>query len=148
MSTNPSKNHSHLFFMQLALNQAKKGTGKTGQNPSVGCVIVKNNIVISSAHTAYKGRPHAEAIAIKRAGKNLNKSSIYITMEPCSNHGKTPPCTKAIIRSKIKKVFYSIKDPDSRSFGKSKKKFLQNTILKQKKINGIQIFIRDREDIF
>ena len=50
-------------------------------------------------------------------------------MEPCSNHGKHTPCTKAIIRSKIKKVFYSIKDPDSRSFGKSKKKFLQNKIL-------------------
>ncbi|MAJ22286.1 MAG: riboflavin biosynthesis protein RibD [Candidatus Pelagibacter sp. TMED64] len=128
MSTNPSKKNSHLFFMQLALNQAKKGIGKTGQNPSVGCVIVKNNVVISSAHTGCNGRPHAESLAIKRADKNLNKSSIYITMEPCSNYGKTSPCVNAIIKSKIKKVFYSIKDPDIRSYGKAKRSFLKNKI--------------------
>ena len=115
--------------MRLALNLASQRIGFTGTNPSVGCVIVKNNEIISIGQTSDNGRPHAEINAIKNTRKNLKNSSIYISLEPCSHYGKTPPCTKAIIKSKIKKVFYAIDDIDHRS---SKKAY---SILKQKKIS-------------
>ena len=114
--------------MRLALNLASQRIGLTGTNPSVGCVIVKNDEIISIGQTSENGRPHAEINAIKSARKSLKNSSIYISLEPCSHYGKTPPCTKAIIKSKIKKVFYAIDDVDHRS---SKKAYF---LLKQKKI--------------
>ena len=114
--------------MRLALNLASQRIGFTGTNPSVGCVIVKNDEIISIGQTSDNGRPHAEVNAIKSTRKNLKNSSIYISLEPCSHYGKTPPCTKAIIKSKIKKVFYAIDDVDPRS---SKKAY---SILNQKKI--------------
>ena len=89
--------------MRLALNLASQRIGLTGTNPSVGCVIVKNDEIISIGQTSDSGRPHAEVNAIKSTRKNLKNSSIYISLEPCSHYGKTHPCTKAIIKSKIKK---------------------------------------------
>ena len=101
--------------MKLALNQASKNLGNTKENPSVGCVITKNNSVISVGNTSVNGRPHAEKNAIMLSRLNLKNSNLYVTLEPCSHYGKTPPCTKSIIKSGIKKVFFSINDPDSRS---------------------------------
>tara|TARA_B110001454_G_C12699762_1_gene426080 strand:- start:624 stop:1724 length:1101 start_codon:yes stop_codon:yes gene_type:complete len=118
----------NVNFMRLALNLASQRIGFTGTNPSVGCVIVKNDEIISIGQTSANGRPHAEINAIKSTRKSLKNASIYISLEPCSHYGKTPPCTKAIIKSKIKKVFYAIDDVDRRS---SKKAY---SILKQKKI--------------
>ena len=109
--------------MNLALNQAKINLGNTKENPAVGCVIVKNNNVISAGFTSINGRPHAEDNAIKFSKKNIKNSSIYVTLEPCSNYGKTTPCVKKIIKKKIKKVFFSIKDADPRSYNKSTKLF-------------------------
>ena len=101
------------YFMSIAMNLARERIGLTGLNPSVGCLIVKNNTILSFGQTGFNGRPHAETVAINKCKKNdLNGSSIYITMEPCTHHGKTPPCTNQIIKSKIKKVFYSINDVD------------------------------------
>ncbi len=105
--------------MQLALNQAKKNLGNTKNNPSVGCVITKNGKLMSIGNTGFGGRPHAEVNAINYSKENLKKSNMYITLEPCSHYGKTPPCTKAIIKNKISKVFFSVKDPDTRSFNRS-----------------------------
>tara|TARA_B100000029_G_C17432537_1_gene908407 strand:+ start:68 stop:1132 length:1065 start_codon:yes stop_codon:yes gene_type:complete len=107
--------------MQLALNQAKKNLGNTKSNPSVGCVITKNGNLVSVGNTGIGGRPHAEVDAINSSKVNLKKSNMYVTLEPCSHYGITPPCTKAIIKSKIRKVFFSLKDPDIRSFDKSAK---------------------------
>ncbi len=107
--------------MKLAINLAKNQSGLTGSNPSVGCVIVKNNKIISYASTNINGRPHAETIALNMNIKENIGSTVYLTMEPCSHYGKTPPCTKALIKSKVKKVIYSIEDKDKRSFNKSKK---------------------------
>ena len=134
MSISQNKSKKNLFFMRLALAQAEKGLGNTGQNPSVGCVITDNKSVISSGHTGFKGRPHGESIAIKSANKKSKNLEIYITLEPCSHYGKTPPCVKTIIRNKIKKVFFSLKDPDPRSYNKSPKQFKKNKIKVQ---NGI-----------
>ena len=115
-------------YMKIAMNLAKNQNGLTGRNPSVGCVIVKNNKIISHGVTNVNGRPHAEAIAIKKNKKENFGSTLYSTLEPCSHYGKTPPCTKAIIKSKIKKVIYSIADSDVRSYNKSKKILKSNNI--------------------
>ena len=121
------------YFMSIAMNLARERIGLTGLNPSVGCLIVKNNTILSFGQTGFNGRPHAETVAINKCKKNdLNGSSIYITMEPCTHHGKTPPCTNQIIKSKIKKVFYSINDVDKRT---SNKAF---SLLKSKNIKVIK----------
>ena len=121
MFTNQNKKNNHNFFMNLALKQAKIHLGNTSDNPSVGCAIVKDNILLSLGNTGLKGRPHAEIRTLKSSKKNLEGSTMYVTLEPCSHYGKTPPCVYLIVKKKIKNVFYSINDPDVRSFMKSKK---------------------------
>ena len=110
MSTNQSNKQNHLYFMKLALNQASRVLGNTDTNPAVGCVITKNNNVVAAGHTSISGRPHAEINAIKSSKVNISKSNLYVTLEPCSHFGKTPPCVNSIIKKKIGKVFFSIKD--------------------------------------
>ena len=114
--------------MKFALNLASDRLGLTGENPSVGCVIVKNDEIISTGQTSLNGRPHAEYNAIKNCKKNLNGSKMYISLEPCTHYGKTPPCTNIIVKSKIKEVLFSIEDTDTRT------KFKSINILKKKKI--------------
>ena len=97
-------------YMKLAINLARSRRGLTGDNPSVGCVIVKNDTVISTGQTGLKGYPHAEVDAINNSKENISGSSIYVSLEPCSHYGTTPPCTNAIIKAKIKKVFYGMDD--------------------------------------
>ena len=128
MSTNQNKNQEHKFFMDLALRQARINLGNTKSNPSVGCIITKNNTVISAGSTSKNGRPHAEHNAINNSREKLSKSNLYVTLEPCSHYGKTPPCVQKIIRHKIKKVYFSLKDPDFRSMNKSTKKFKECNI--------------------
>ena len=121
-------------IMNFAINLAENNKYLTGTNPSVGCVIVKKNKIFSFATTNNGGRPHAESIALSK-NRNNKGTTLYSTLEPCSHHGKTPPCTNAIIKNKVKKVYFSIKDNDSRTFNKTKK------ILKSKNIiakSGLQ----------
>ena len=106
-------------YMRLAINLARTRVGLTGENPSVGCVIVKNDNIISIGQTGFNGRPHAEINAIKNSFQNLLGSRLYVTLEPCTHYGKTPPCTNSIIRSGINEVIYSINDIDNRVKGKS-----------------------------
>ena len=115
-------------YMALALKLARARHGLTGVNPSVGCVIVKKDEIISIGQTNYNGRPHAEYNAIKNSDVHLEGSKMYVTLEPCNHYGKTSPCTNLIIKNKIKEVFYSIDDIDKRVNGKSFK------ILKSKNI--------------
>ena len=110
---------NHNNFLKLAFNIAKVNLGKTGLNPSVGCVAVKNNAVISSGCTSLKGRPHAEFNALKFR-KNFKNSDLYVTMEPCTHYGITPPCTNIIAKKGIKRVFFSFNDIDKRTAKKSK----------------------------
>ena len=104
------------------------------ENPSVGCVIVKNDEIISIGQTGFNGRPHAEFNAIKNSNENLEGSKMYVTLEPCNHYGKTPPCTKEIIKNKIKEVIYSIEDIDKKVKGKSFKNSKIKKYLKLKKI--------------
>ena len=91
---------NHNLYSNLAFNLAEKNIGKTNKNPSVGCVIVKNNSVISSGTTSYNGRPHAEFNALSK-NINFKNSNMYVTLEPCTHFGLTPPCTNIIERKKI-----------------------------------------------
>ena len=129
MSTKKDKfTSSDKKYMRLALNLARARRGLTGDNPSVGCVITKNQEIISIGQTGFNGRPHAEINAIKNSSQNLKGSKMYLTLEPCNHYGKTAPCTKSIINKGIKDVFYSIDDIDRKVRGKSLK------ILSKKKI--------------
>ena len=122
--------------MKLALMQAQKNLGNTKKNPAVGCVIVKSDCIISAGCTSRNGRPHAEQNAINCSKSSIKDSDLYVTLEPCSHYGKTPPCVKVIIRNKIKRVFFSVKDPDPRSYDKSTKLLKKNKISVQ---NGILV---------
>ena len=105
-------------FMSLAIEQAKLGRGKTGHNPLVGCVIVKSGKVISSGFHKEFGGPHAEVLALKAAGKRSKGAAAFVTLEPCSYYGKTPPCTDIIIKSGIKEFFCAGLDPNPLNNGK------------------------------
>mgnify|MGYP000600776421 FL=1 len=121
----PTKKDKFSFkdklYMELALDLAKSRQGLTGTNPSVGCVIVKNDKIISIGQTSHNGRPHAELNAIKNCNESLKDSKMYVTLEPCSHYGLSPPCTNSIIKSKIIEVIYSIIDIDKKVRGKTKK---------------------------
>ena len=121
MSTKKDKfSINDKLYMELALDLANARKGLTGTNPSVGCVIVKNDQIISIGQTSFKGRPHAEFNAIKNCYEDLKGSKMYVSLEPCCHHGLSAPCTSAIINSKISEVIYSIKDIDKRVRGKTK----------------------------
>ena len=117
----------HLHFLFLAFEQAKINLGSTSDNPSVGCVVEKNGAIISSGYTSLNGRPHAEYNALIK-NKDFKNANLYVTLEPCSHYGVTPPCTNIIIKKKIKKVFYSTNDFDLRAKKKSKKILNKNKI--------------------
>ena len=120
-------------FMDLAISLAEDRVGLTGSNPSVGCVIVNKSQIISVGQTGIGGTPHAETVAIKSAKKeDLRGSSMYVTLEPCNHYGRTPPCTKQIIKNKIGKVFFGVNDVDIRTSGKTTK-ILNNFNIKVKK---------------
>ena len=123
---------NHNNFLKLAFNIAKVNLGKTKSNPSVGCVVVKNNSVISSGCTSINGRPHAEFNALKFK-KNFKKSDLYVTLEPCTHYGITPPCTNIIARKGVKRVFFSFNDIDIRTANKSKEKLYEKKIKIYKK---------------
>ena len=130
---------NHNYFLNLAYQLAEKNLGKTGVNPSVGSVVVKNNTVISSGITSINGRPHAEFNALKNI-KDIARSTLYTSLEPCIHYGETPPCTNIIIKKKIKNVFYGFEDPDLRTFKKAKKilnaKGIETKLIKSKKFES------------
>ncbi len=132
---------NHNFYLNLAYQLAEKNLGKTGLNPSVGTVVVKNNSVISSGVTSINGRPHAEFNALNKL-KNCSGAKLYTTLEPCVHFGKTPPCTNIIIKKKIKKVYFGSFDPDTRSFKKAK------SILKKKGILAKRIKSKDNKNFY
>ena len=129
-------------YMNLAINLARARKGLTGTNPSVGCVITKDNNIISIGQTGFNGRPHAETNAISNSLQNLSGAKMYVTLEPCNHYGKTPPCTKSIIKSGIKEVFYPINDIDNKVKGKSFK------ILSKKNIKVRKGLLRDDAKVF
>ena len=104
--------------MSHALALAARGLGQTWPNPAVGCVIVKNDRILGRGWTQPTGRPHAEQMALDQAKALAKGATAYITLEPCAHHGKTPPCTEALIRAGIVRVVSAQTDPDPRVSGK------------------------------
>lgn len=98
--------------MQLALVLGRRGQGATAPNPAVGAVVVKDGIVLGRGWTQPGGRPHAEPVALQRAGEGAKEATLYVTLEPCSHHGKSPPCADAIIAAGIARVVSAIEDPN------------------------------------
>jgi diaminohydroxyphosphoribosylaminopyrimidine deaminase / 5-amino-6-(5-phosphoribosylamino)uracil reductase len=98
--------------MTLALEQARRGLGRTSPNPAVGAVLVKNGRVVGEGYHRAAGAPHAEVEAIRAAGSDARNSELFVTLEPCNHHGRTPPCTEAILEAGIKKVWYGMNDPN------------------------------------
>jgi diaminohydroxyphosphoribosylaminopyrimidine deaminase/5-amino-6-(5-phosphoribosylamino)uracil reductase len=105
-------------YMRLALGLGRRGLGHTWPNPAVGAVIVKNGVILGRGWTQPGGRPHAETEALKRAGRAARGATLYVTLEPCSHQGKTPPCVDAIIRAGIARVVSAVEDPNPEVAGK------------------------------
>jgi diaminohydroxyphosphoribosylaminopyrimidine deaminase/5-amino-6-(5-phosphoribosylamino)uracil reductase len=99
-------------FMQLALTLGRRGQGRTWPNPAVGAVVVRDGVIIGRGWTQPGGRPHAEPEALKRAGEAARDATLYVTLEPCSHIGKSPPCADAIIAAGIARVVSAIEDPN------------------------------------
>ncbi|MDB5632188.1 MAG: riboflavin biosynthesis protein RibD [Tardiphaga sp.] len=99
-------------FMQLALTLGRRGQGRTWPNPAVGAVIVKDGVIIGRGWTQPGGRPHAEPVALAHAGDAARGATLYVTLEPCSHVGKSPPCADAIIAAGIARVVSAIEDPN------------------------------------
>ena len=105
-------------FMQLALDLAKQGEFTTTPNPSVGCVLVKDGKVVGKGFHAKAGEPHAEVMALREAGENARGATAYVTLEPCSHFGRTPPCAKGLVEAGVTKVIAAMCDPNPQVAGK------------------------------
>ena len=105
-------------FMAAAICLSRHHTGQTGTNPSVGCLIVKDGVILASAVTARGGRPHAETQALDIAGDAARGATAYVTLEPCSHYGRTPPCANALVAAGIARVVVCLPDPDPRVSGR------------------------------
>jgi len=99
-------------FMQLALTLGRRGLGRTWPNPAVGAVVVKDGVIVGRGWTQPGGRPHAEPEALRRAGEAARGATLYVTLEPCSHFGKSPPCADAVIAAGIARVVTAIEDPN------------------------------------
>ncbi len=116
-------------FMQLALALGRRGLGNTWPNPAVGAIVVKDGIILGRGWTQPGGRPHAETEALKQAGRAARGATLYATLEPCSHHGKTSPCTDAIIRAGIVRVVSALDDPNPEVAGQGLAKLRERGIV-------------------
>jgi diaminohydroxyphosphoribosylaminopyrimidine deaminase/5-amino-6-(5-phosphoribosylamino)uracil reductase len=107
-------------FIRRALELARLGYGTVHPNPIVGAVVVRDGIIIGEGYHARYGGPHAEVVALDAAGSAADKATLYVTLEPCSHHGKTPPCTDAILAAGIRTVVFGAADPNAQARGGAK----------------------------
>lgn len=115
-------------YMHRAYELAKKGVGRVNPNPLVGAVIVKDDVVIGEGYHEFYGGPHAEVNAFLSANKSVEDATMYVTLEPCSHYGKTPPCAEAIVKNKIAKVVIGMLDPNPLVAGRGVKILEENGI--------------------
>ena len=106
--------------MAHALSVARRGAGRTSENPNVGCVIVRDDRVVARGWTQPGGRPHAEVMALRAAAQAADGATAYVTLEPCAHTGKTGPCADALIDAGIKRVVMALEDPDARVLGRGR----------------------------
>jgi diaminohydroxyphosphoribosylaminopyrimidine deaminase/5-amino-6-(5-phosphoribosylamino)uracil reductase len=105
-------------FMRLALRLGRRGLGRTSPNPAVGAVVVRGGRVVGRGYHRQAGAPHAEVEALGEAGARARGATLFVTLEPCNHHGRTPPCTEAILRAGVEKVVVGVRDPNPSVAGK------------------------------
>ena len=98
--------------MRLALRLARKGLGRTSPNPAVGAVVVAGGRVVGTGWHRQAGTEHAEVLALREAGDAARGATLYVTLEPCAHHGRTPPCVEAVLASGVGRVVAAMQDPD------------------------------------
>lgn len=105
-------------FMRRALRLAARGYGRTSPNPMVGAVVVSDGEIVGEGYHVYARRDHAEVVALQRAGRRAKGADLYVTLEPCSHFGRTPPCVELIERSGVRRVYVAVEDPNPLVEGK------------------------------
>ncbi len=115
-------------FMALAFTLGRRNLGHTWPNPAVGAVIVKDGIIVGRGWTQIHGRPHAEIEALRHAKKAAQGATMYVTLEPCSHHGKTPPCADAIIKAGIARVVSALEDPNPEVAGAGHRRLTERSV--------------------
>ncbi len=110
-------NDADRRYMTLALRLGRRGLGVVAPNPAVGCIVVNDGRIVGRGWTQPGGRPHAETEALARAGASARGATAYVTLEPCSHHGQTPPCADALIAAGVRRVVVAVEDPDPRVSG-------------------------------
>ena len=108
---------SDRFYMRLALELAEKGQGRTSPNPAVGCVVAREGRVVGRGFHPAAGAPHAEVYALREAGDEAIGADLYVTLEPCAHHGRTPPCVDAILSAGIRRVVAAMREPNPHAGG-------------------------------
>ena len=136
----------HKKYMQLALNLALKAKGKTSPNPMVGALVVKDGRIVGRGYHQKAGLPHAEIIALEEAGQKTKNATLYVTLEPCTHFGKTPPCVDKIIQSRIKEVIVGMLDPNPLNNGKGIQILRQHNI--KVKANFLEQELKKINEVF
>jgi diaminohydroxyphosphoribosylaminopyrimidine deaminase/5-amino-6-(5-phosphoribosylamino)uracil reductase len=125
------------MLMERAVELATYAIKNCRPNPAVGALVVKNGVIAGEGYTQEPGNAHAEIVAIKNAGENAKDANLYVTLEPCNHYGRTPPCTEAIIKAGIKKVYYGYSDPNPQVAGKGIEKLKEAGIeVEKENLNG------------
>jgi len=109
-------------WMREALRLAARARGKTAPNPMVGCVVVRDGVRVAGGLHVEPGRPHAEAVALSKAGAAAEGATLYVNLEPCAHYGRTPPCVDAVLAAGVRRVVVGMLDPDPRTSGRSMEK--------------------------
>ncbi|HWP24869.1 MAG TPA: bifunctional diaminohydroxyphosphoribosylaminopyrimidine deaminase/5-amino-6-(5-phosphoribosylamino)uracil reductase RibD [Xanthobacteraceae bacterium] len=125
-------------FMQLAFTLGQRSLGRAWPNPAVGAVVVKDGTIVGRGWTQPGGRPHAETEALKRAGKAAQGATMYVTLEPCSHRGQTPPCVDAILRAGIARVVTAIEDPNPQVAGQGHERLRAKGIVVETGLGEVQ----------
>jgi diaminohydroxyphosphoribosylaminopyrimidine deaminase / 5-amino-6-(5-phosphoribosylamino)uracil reductase len=126
-----------MDYMAQAISLARLAHGQVSPNPAVGAVLVKNDIIIGQGYTQPPGGDHAEIVALKQAGREASGSTLFVTLEPCCHHGRTPPCTKSLIKAGISEVHFSIVDPNPKVAGKGQSELQQA---------GIKVYVGEQAE--
>jgi len=121
-------------WMRAALLQARYALGQTAPNPGVGCVLVKNGVLVGRGRTAPGGRPHAETVAIQDAGNHAQNATAYVTLEPCAHKGRGPACAELLVQAGLGRVVYAVEDPDERVNGQGCRRLIKSGLSVQ---NGL-----------
>src|SRR5262245_62114686 len=110
---------NYIIYMRRAFALARQAEGRTSPNPMVGAVVVKDGRIVGEGYHRRAGAPTAETEALRAAGDSARGAAMYVTLEPCAHHGRTPPCADAIIAAGIAEVYYAVCDPSPRVNGKA-----------------------------